>query len=166
MRLQNIVVAIDIDESHLQPLYQWGRTFDFSHVSKVTFVHIVRKNITPLDFGLMESPDEQTFMEMRPTLEKFLRDESRKVIPADFEGPVDHMIALDLNPEERIIDIVKELGATLVVVTTVGRHGFEGFFHSSFTNHIIKLAPCDVFVVKPEGINYGQEDPGFESQTF
>ncbi|HXH32646.1 MAG TPA: universal stress protein [Bacteriovoracaceae bacterium] len=166
MRLQNIVVAIDIDESLLQPLYQWGRTFDFSHVSKVTFVHIVKKNITPLEFGLMESPDEKTFLEMRPTLEQFMNDEARKIIPQEYQGGVAHRLAMDLNPEDRMIEIVKELGATLVVVTTKERHGLEGFFHSSFTSHMIKLAPCDVFVVKPESIMFQEYPSGFESQAF
>ena len=166
MRLQNIVVAMDIDDSLLQPLYQWGRTFDFSHVNKVTFVHIVKKNITPLEFGLMESPDEKTFLDMKPTLENFLHSEAKKIIPSDYHGEIAYELSLDLSPEDRIIDIVKNLGATLIVVTTKERHGLEGFFHSSFTSHVIKLAPCDVFVVKPETIVYKDYPSGFESQTF
>lgn len=153
MRSQRIVVALPLEESLLTPLYEWGRKFDFSHVESVHFLHIVKKNITPLEFGLIETPDEETFHDMVPALEKFLRDEARKIIPSDFQGQTSFQLTRDFHPEEEVIDILKERRATLVVVATRGKHGFEGLFHSSFTDYMVKFAPCDVFVVRPEAKN-------------
>jgi nucleotide-binding universal stress UspA family protein len=149
MRPQKIAIALPLEETLLDPLYEWGKKFDFSHVESVCFIHVVKKNITPLEFGLIESPDDQTFEEMVPTLSKFLKDEARKIIPADFSGEVKFEITKDFHPEEEIIDILKNIKATLIVVATRGKHGFEGFFHSSFTDYMVKFAPCDVFVVRP-----------------
>ena len=149
MRPQRIAIALPLEENLLDPLYEWGRTFDFSHVESVCFIHVVKKNITPLEFGLIESPDDRTFDDMVPTLDKFMKDESRKILPADFTGDVKFEITKDFQPEEEIIDILKKINATLIVVATRGKHGFEGFFHSSFTDYMVKFAPCDVFVVRP-----------------
>jgi nucleotide-binding universal stress UspA family protein len=150
MRLQKIVIAVPLEETSLTPLHEWGKKFDFSHVESVTFVHVVKKNITPLEFGLIETPDDTTYREMVPALSKFLKDESRRIIPADFAGQVQFEITKDFHPEEEVIDILKRLKATLIVVATRGKHGFEGWFHSSFTDYMVKYAPCDVFVVRPE----------------
>lgn len=147
---QRIVIALPLEEELLTPLYDWGRKFDFSHVESVHFVHVVKKNITPLEFGLIESPDEGTYAEMVPTLKKFAKDEAKKILPTDYNGPVEFHITKDFHPEEEVIDLLKNLKATLVVVATRGKHGFEGLFHSSFTDYLVKFSPCDVFVVRPE----------------
>lgn len=149
MLLQNIAIALPLEESLLAPLHEWGRKFDFTHVKSIHFVHVVKKNITPLEFGLVEAPDDVTYQEMVPTLDKFLKDEAQKIVPVDFKGKIEFLLTKDFNPEEEMVDILKNIEATLVVVATRGKHGFEGLFHSSFTDYMVKFAPCDVFVVRP-----------------
>lgn len=149
MQPQRIVIAVPLEESLLRPLYEWGRKYDFSHVESIHFLHVVKKNITPLEFGLIESPDDATYRDMLPTIEKFLREESAKILPRDFKGQVTYQVTKDFHPEEEVIDILKTAKSTLIVVATRGKHGFEGLFHSSFTDYMVKFAPCDVFVVRP-----------------
>lgn len=157
MRPQRIVIALPLEESLLKPFYQWGKKFDFSHVEKVYFVHVVKKNITPLEFGLVESPDDATYRDIAPTIESFLKDEAKKILPEELQSKTSFQVTKDFNPEEEIIDILKEVKATLIVVATRGKHGFEGLFHSSFTDYMVKFAPCDVFVVRPEAKDQGDE---------
>jgi nucleotide-binding universal stress UspA family protein len=149
MLSQKLVIALPLEDSLLEPLHEWGRKFDFTHVESIHFVHVVKKNITPLEFGLVESPDDVTYQDMVPTLQKFLKDEAKMIIPADFKGSIDFLVTKDFNPEEEMVDILKNLNATLLIVATRGKHGFEGLFHSSFTDYMVKFAPCDVFVVRP-----------------
>lgn len=153
MRPQKIVIALPLEDSLLSPLHEWGKKFDFSHVESVHFVHVVKKNITPLEFGLVESPDDVTYQDMVPTLAKFLKDEAQRILPADYKGSVEFLVTKDFNPEEEIVDILKNVNASLIVVATRGKHGFEGLFHSSFTDYMVKFAPCDVFVVRPKLLN-------------
>lgn len=151
MSHQKIAIALPVEEKLLHPLHTWGQRFDWSHVREVHMVHVVKKNITPLEFGLVEVPDERTYQEMIPTLEKYLRDEAQKIIPSDFHGEVYFHLTRDFSPEEEMIATLKKLNVTLLVVSTRGKHGFEGLFHSSFTDQMVKFAPCDVYVVRPEG---------------
>lgn len=149
MQLQNIVLALPIEDELLKPLHAWGKRFNWSNVGAIHITHIVKKNITPLEFGLMELPDQNTYREMVPTLNKFLQDEAKKIVPSDYKGEIQFHLASDFNPGEEIIRFIKDVRATLVVVSTRGKHGFEGIFHSSFTEHMIRFAPCDVYVVRP-----------------
>ncbi len=147
--MSNIIIALPLEEKLLTPLHAWGKRFDWSHVTGVHFTHVVKKNVTPLEFGLMEMPDAATFNSMSPTLERFLREEAQKILPASFKQEVYFNLSCDFNPEEEVLSLIKKTGADLLVVTTLGRHGFPGIFHSSFTEHMIRYAPCDVYVVRP-----------------
>lgn len=148
MQSQIIVIALPLEDDQLCPLHGWGKKFDFSHVTEVHFIHVVKKNITPLEFGMVESPDEPTYREMLPTLNKFVEDEARKILPQEFTGKIEYRVTKDFNPEDEFIDILKEVGATLAVVSTRGKSGLASFFSNSFTEHMVKHAPCDVYVVR------------------
>lgn len=150
MSHQKIAIALPVEEKLAQPLHTWGQHFDWSHIEEVHLIHIVKKNVTPLEFGLVEMPDEKTYQEMVPTLEKYLREEAGKIIPPGFSGKIDYHILRDFSPEEEMVDTLKHLGVTLVVVSTRGKHGLDGFFHTSFTDQMVKFSPCDVYVVRPE----------------
>lgn len=153
MKLQKIALAVSLEQEDLNPLYSWGKRFDWSHVNEVHLVHLVKKNITPMEFGLVEMPDEKTFQEMKPSLQNFLMSEAKKIIPSDFKGELKYHVSLEYNAEEGIVEFLRKMGVSLVVVATKGKHGFAGLFHNSLTDHLVKFAPCDVFVVRPESQN-------------
>jgi nucleotide-binding universal stress UspA family protein len=150
MTHQNIAIALPTEEKLLGPLYHWGERFDWSHVKEVHVVHVVKKNITPLEFGLVEMPDERTYQDMVPTLQTYMREEALKIIPPSYTGEVFFHLNRDFSPEDEMNDMLKKLNVSLVVVSTRGKHGFEALFHSSFTDQMVKFAPCDVYVVRPE----------------
>lgn len=145
----NIAIALPVEEKLLGPLHEWGARFDWSHIKQVHLVHVVKKNIVPLEFGLVEMPDEKTYRGMEPTLFTYLKEEADKIVPKDFIGKVHFHLTRDFSPAEEVISILKKLETSLVVVATQGKHGFEGLFHSSFTDQMVKFAPCDVYVVRP-----------------
>ncbi len=149
MGIEKIIIALSLEEELLQPLYAWGMRFNWSKIKEVHFIHTVKITITPLEFGLMEMPDEKTLKEMTPVLNKFLSDEAKKILPPDFKGEIIYHLQANFNPPEEIIAVTKAIRPDLLVVSTRGKHGFQGLFHSSFTDHMVKFAPCDVYVVRP-----------------
>jgi nucleotide-binding universal stress UspA family protein len=86
---------------------------------------------------------------MVPALDKFLHEEAQKILPKEFTGTVTFDVAKGFNPEDEAINFLKRVNASLIVVATRGKHGFKGLFLSSFTDYMVKFAPCDVFVVRP-----------------
>lgn len=153
---QKIVIALPLEEKLLTPLREWGRKFDFEHVDHVHFVHVIKINITPLEFGLVESPDDSTYREMVPTIKKFLEEEAKRILPSDFKGNVTYEIEKDSDPEEETVDILKREHPDFIVVSSHARHGLDSLLHSSFTDYMIKHAPCDVFVVRPHEQDFRQ----------
>ncbi len=146
---QRIVIAVPLEESLLPQLYEWGSNFDFTHVDEVHLLHVVKKSLTPMEYGLVESPDDFTYNEMVLPLEKFLRVEGQKIVPSDYTGALSYEVTKGFTPEEEVVDILRSFRATLIVVSTRGKHGLDGFFHRSFTDYMIKFSPCDVLVIRP-----------------
>lgn len=145
---QHIMIAIPTEDELLAPFYGWAKRFDWNSVGQIDLVHIVKINITPLEFGLVEVPTSDSFIDMLPTLENFLKDEGAKIIPPHLLDKTSYLIESHYYPEDRIIELSKERSADLVIVSTIERTGLESFFHHSFSEHLIKNANCDIFVVK------------------
>lgn len=110
----------------------------------------MKKNISPLEYGLIETPDKETFEEMKPSLEKYMKEESEKIIPKEHRPHIYFHVVSDFYPDEETVELLKKIEANLVVVATHEKHNL---FHRSFTRQLIKTAPCDVYVIRPE--NHG-----------
>lgn len=149
MIMTDIAIALPLEEKLIAPLRQWGKKVDWLVVKHVHVIHVVKKSIAPYEFGLMEIPDAKTYEDMTPTLHEFLRAESRKIIAPEFKGEVSFHLSIDFHPEEEMVRMLKHLMPNLVVTATQGRHGFDGLFHGSFSEHLVRFAPCDVYVVRP-----------------
>lgn len=150
MSHSRIAIALPLDDKNLEPLHALESRFDWSHVDEVHFIHIVKRNVAPFEYGMMEIPDEEGFNEMKPTLEEHLKREAHKILPPDFKGRISYHLKRDFNPEEEMVDLLKELDITLVIVATAGRHGWQSLFHESFSKHMLNSAPCDVYIARPE----------------
>lgn len=61
-------------------------------------------------------------------------------------------------PASEVTQIAVDLEASLIVVGTHGRRGVERFLLGSVSEKVIRIAPCSVLVVRPEG----QEAPVVE----
>jgi nucleotide-binding universal stress UspA family protein len=149
MLLSDIAIALPLEDSLLKPLQLWGKKIDWHLVKHVHVIHVVKKSITPFEFGLVEIPDAKAFEDMTPTLYEFLRTETKKILSPEFKGEVSYHLAIDLHPEDEMVRMLKHLAPNMVVVSTQGRHGLEGFFHGSFSEQMVRFAPCDVYVVRP-----------------
>jgi nucleotide-binding universal stress UspA family protein len=149
MSQKNLVIALPLETELLNPFYEWATSFDFNQYASISFVHIVKKTITPIEFSIVENPTEAAFLEMKPTLERFLQEEKNKIIPKSFLGEIKYIVSKHLHTDEEMMHFLKETNANLVVVSTRGKHGIKGLFTSSFTDRMVKLAPCNILVLRP-----------------
>ncbi len=75
-----------------------------------------------------------------------------KVIPADWQAshPVVHATAQG-SAEAEVIRYAKGHGIDLIVVATHGRTGLPHLLIGSTAERIVRLSPCPVLTVRPEG---------------
>jgi nucleotide-binding universal stress UspA family protein len=148
MFASTIVIALSTDDENLKPIYDWSKKFDWNSVKAVHFIHVLKIVMTPLEFGFLEVPDDQSFQAMSADLKNFMQKEAQKIIPKDFEGQVFCHLKRSFTPQETIKELIEETHSDILVVGHVQRHGLNQLFHSSFTAHMLRNSPCDVLVVR------------------
>lgn len=63
------------------------------------------------------------------------------------------------DPGNRIIELAKEIGATLIVMPTHGRKGLERAVLGSVAEHVVRFANCPVLVLPRTGLNVEHPSP-------
>jgi nucleotide-binding universal stress UspA family protein len=59
-------------------------------------------------------------------------------------------VFFSFSSKQRLTHFLKEANADLAIVATRGKHGIEGLFSSSFSDHLIKYSPCDIYILRPQ----------------
>lgn len=69
----------------------------------------------------------------------------------DVTGLKPHLHLIEGDPDERIPELVMELGIDLLVMGTVCRTGIAGFLIGNTAEDVLNQVDCSVLTVKPEG---------------
>ena len=59
-----------------------------------------------------------------------------------------HRVDLSGYPGDVIVDYIKNVDASLVVLGTRGRGDFKALLLGSTSHRVVQLAPCDVLIIK------------------
>lgn len=149
--MKNIVVCADLNQNSLDTLKTLSQSIDFQnailHFVHVFEIHMYNADIVPVIF-----PTEVQYPEIEKSTLSILGQLSKDV------GARSDQVKLKCffshSREEKINSYLKEVNAELVVVSTRGKHGIEGFFSSSLADFLCKYSPCDVLVIRPQKTQY------------
>jgi len=118
--------------------------------AEVHFVHVFRVNYYFNEFSLYSYPMEDQFDEIEKSVVKSLTDLSGKIFSGDVKPKeVKTTCLFHQDTKEKVVEFLKSDDFDLVITATRGKHGIDGLFSSSFTDHLNKFSPCDVYVLRP-----------------
>lgn len=144
--MKNYVLCATLDEDCFNTLKNLKKDIDLK-LAKIHLVTIVEIQVYNIDFTPFIYPLEEQYASIESaaiTLLKGLQislgiEEENVLIKCMFTS----------NREETIKQYLESVNADLVVTASRGKHGIAGLFSSSFTDHLIKFAPCDVLAMRP-----------------
>lgn len=151
------VIVVGIDYSTTGDL-ALARAFDLAAQQPLSEVHIV--NVAraygpmvhldlPHDIKSLDEAGEELKQYVEQKIEAF-RVERGERGPGGFQRAVTH-VRLDA-PAAEIAQLASDLEADLVVVGTHGRRGFSRVLLGSVAEGVVRLAPCQVLVVRPKDV--------------
>ncbi|MBC7714726.1 MAG: universal stress protein [Rhizobacter sp.] len=143
--MKNYVICTNVDPETTSSLVKVSKEISLQDV-RVHFVKIIEIQIFSAENTSSLYPREEEYPEienyntkkMKHLAQQMGLDEKNCFFKCFFE----------LKREEKILIYLKEVNADLVVTSTRGKHGVEGFFTSSFTDFLCKFSPCDVLVTR------------------
>lgn len=144
--MKNLVVCVDLKEESLKVLATLKDKIDLKN-TKVHLVHAFEIQVAGMEFSTMiyPAPDQYPAIEnsVMDILENLKNDLGLKTEQVEKHCFFTH------SKEQEIKDYLEKHTAEMVVLSTRGKHGIEGFFASSLADFLCKYSPCDVLVMRP-----------------
>lgn len=140
--IKKILVPIDFSDCSKKAL-QYALPLAKEHQATITLLYIVPPAYRGDEYSTFNYA--QLEASMREGGEKDLAKLAADEVPGGL--PTDRIVAVG-SPAREIIETAKALPADLIVIATHGRTGLKHAFLGSVAEHVVRRAPCPVFVVR------------------
>jgi nucleotide-binding universal stress UspA family protein len=141
LKLAKILVPVDFSDCSQKAL-QYAIPLAKQHQSSIVLLHVVPTNFALGEYGGIDyaSLEASMITSSEEQIAKMAREVATDV-------PVQTHVAVG-SPAGEIIQFAKNLPADVVVISTHGRTGLQHVFLGSVVEHVVRRAPCPVFVVR------------------
>ena len=142
-KIQNILVPVDFSACSKKAV-QYALALAEQHEARLTLIYVVPPPSYPTgEFGGLEYGN--LLVDMRVAGEKQLTtmaiDEIGDAAPCE-------TIVRSGAPAREIVEAARELNTDIIVISTHGHTGFKHILMGSVAEHVIRMAPCPVLVVR------------------
>lgn len=143
--MKKVVVAMPTDDRLQKQLLQELRKVDWLDADcDVDFVHIFKQENYPYMVPPTIYPNSEQRVEITKTLTQIFEGLTSDLRFRNKKFHVDY----HETPKEGMVKYLTEHKADLVITLTRKRHSFADYFSSTFTEFLIKHAPCGVLVMR------------------
>lgn len=144
--MKNIVLCVDLREDSLNVLKTVGKKIDLKG-AKVHLIHAFEIQAGVMEFATFVYPTEEQYPEIEKSVLDLLTSLQKDLGLSDDQ--VEKHCTFTHSKEAAVKDYLDSKKADLVILSTRGKHGLEGFFASSLADYLCKYSPCDVLVMRP-----------------
>lgn len=140
--LKRVLVPVDFSDCSLKAL-RYAIPFARHHMAAVTLLHVVPTNYAIGEYGGIDYAALELAMKTssEEQLSKLALEEVGRTVPCTTEVRIG-------SPAREIVDMAKETLADVIVIATHGRTGIQHMLLGSVVEHVVRKAPCPVFVVR------------------
>lgn len=147
--MKNIVICADLNEQSLAVLADLKGKIDLKE-AKVHLIHAFEIQVGAMEFATYVYPAADQYPEIEKSVLGILNNLKKDLGLSD--NQVEAHCFFAHSKEQKIKEYLEEKKADLVVLSTRGKHGIEGFFASSLADFLCKYSPCDLLVMRPKKI--------------
>ena len=149
---KRIIVPIDFSDCSRKAL-EYAAATARAHRSKLTILHVYEESF--IEPYVRAANTEEEAQEIVRSIEKdneVKYDDFLKKI--DLSGVEYDKLLRKGIPSNEIVETAREQQAQLIVVGTHGRSGIKHMLIGSDAEEVVRNAPCDIVVVKPEKFSF------------
>ena len=146
--MKNILVNIDLKDQSITPLKQYFETLNWETVGSIHFVHSFQKQVYADNFYFTSYPNENEFEKIEESANEFLKGIAKDLIPEKYNHLVSTQCLISHTPKKAVVEYADKNNIQNMVIITRGLHGIEGVFASSFAEHMIRHAHCELTILR------------------
>lgn len=144
VKIRHLLVPVDFSANSRKAV-TYALAFAKQFGARLTFLHVIQVNYAYGEFGAIDFSALER--EMRggagKELEALLLSARTAGIPAE-------SLIREGSPPKIIAEVALELGVDLLVISTHGYTGLKHVLMGSIAEHVVRYAPCPVFVVREQ----------------
>ncbi|MGZ3789038.1 MAG: universal stress protein [Bacteriovorax sp.] len=145
--MKNIVVCADLRDESLTVLKTLKDKIDLKG-STVHLIHAFEIQVGAMEFSTIVYPSADQYPDIENSVMGILENLKKDLgLGSD---QVEKHCFFTHSKEQAIKEYLEAKKADMVVLSTRGKHGIEGFFASSLADFLCKYSPCDVLVMRPK----------------
>lgn len=148
--MKNVVICCSLEDENIE-LLKSLKGNPLLENAKLHFVHIFEIHVYTSDFSPYIFPSEEKYPEIETASKNILKGIASSVCTEDELKNSELECYFAYSPKQKITEYIDEVDAELVVVASKQKHGIEGLFSSSFTEHLVKYSSCNIHILRPKG---------------
>lgn len=141
--MKKVVICMPLDEALQAKIFDGIHQLDWLKNAEVDFVHIFKQESFPYMSPPVIYPDKDQMLEIQKTIVEIFKGLTEK-----FDFNKNYHVAFDESPKDGMVSYLKDHNADMVMTYTREKHGIAGYFASSFTEFLVKHAPCNVLALR------------------
>lgn len=142
--MKKVVICMPLDEKLQKDIFEGIKKLSWLNESEVDFVQIFKQESFPYLMPPTVFPDQDQKGEIQKTIVEIFEGLTKDL---NYKNKNYH-VAFDESPKDGMVAYLKENNADLVITYTREKHGITGYFASSFTEFLVKHAPCSVLTLR------------------
>jgi nucleotide-binding universal stress UspA family protein len=142
--MKKVIICLPLNEELQRHIFDGISKLHWLADCDVDFVHIFKQEKYPYTVPSITYPNQEQMLEIQKTLTEIFSGLTKEL---NFKSKAYH-VAFNESPKNGIIDYLSEHSADLVITYTEEKNGITDYFSNSFTEFLIKHAPCNVLTLR------------------
>lgn len=160
LRLKRILLPVDFSESSSKALHYAVKLAQLFH-AEIFVLHVIVFVPPPPQMLALET--EELNLKYREAATRHLAEWHKKIDP---EIKSKSLIRNGTAADHEIVEAARETQSDLIVIGNHGRTGLARMLIGSTAEHVVRLAPCPVLVIREHEHDFISEtEPAFQTQN-
>jgi nucleotide-binding universal stress UspA family protein len=143
--MKKVVIAMPLDEKLQSKILEDIQKVDWlNDQCELDFVHIFKQENYPYMMPPTIYPNKEQKGEITKTITEIFQGLTKDLKFKEKRYHVDY----NESPKEGMVEYLKNNNSDVVISLTREKHGVTDYFSSTFTEYLIKHAPCNVLVLR------------------
>lgn len=147
MKNKTCVICVSFEEEELKSLEEKLQEIDLNLFSRIHWVHVFHE----VQYSYVIEAYHYPLEEHKPDIEKnfiIMLQGLADRVDAKLKDKTQVKCLFATSPRQRMVDYLAEVRADYALVLTPEKSGLDGLFGGSFSEYLLKHAPCHVLALR------------------
>ncbi len=146
--MKRVMVCVDLTNESLDLLKQDIKKKSWSDVDEVHLIHGFWLQSYVDSFHYTSYPPENLYGDIEQSVIEVFKPLENKLLKSNNKIKVISKCIIASSPKESLVSYAIDKKINSMLIGTRGKHGIAGLFSSSFSEYMVRHAPCELRIIR------------------